>query len=469
MAKEGDTSTEMRVCAVPGIYPCAGCDGREDPTFGTDIEPGNGICIGSDCADVNMWAEAAQANEATHKVIVPGAGNDPLSSEEIRAFLQKPIPPGAIAGCTAGAVPLEPEKTEEEKAAEAAELARLTEQLAQRGAVQRQRAAQQSEENLLRAIQNDEAWLDNRTGDYYYNEEDAVQGALQAIGQSNPNLSSYEAVQLVSLLGPGGRRVGVPAPIPTRVPAQQATTPGVKVKTKTKRKTKSRETEFEVVNPSDDEIIAVYKTRRGAENRAAKNSDLGHFVREVPIREREPSRKTPSARSTEFEVFDPESGDVIGVYKTRRGAQLRSRRNIERGIPPLILYNIREITARTSTTSRRRKTKSKSVRRKSKSKTRRKKSKSVRRKSKSKPRRRKSKSVRRKSKSKTRRKKSKSVRRKSKSKPRRRKSKSVRRKSKSVRRKSKSVRRKSKSVRRKSKSKPRRRKSKSKPRRRNYY
>ena len=399
MAKESDPATEMRVCAVPGIYPCAGCDNREDPTFGTEIEPGNGICIGSDCADVSLWADAADANEATHKVIVPGAGNNALSADEIRAFLLNPVPEGAQDGCAVGAVPLEPEKTEEEKAAEAAELARLTEQLVQQAAAQRQRATQQSEDTLLRAIQNDEAWLDNRTGDYYLSQEDAVEGALKAIGRSLPGLTSYEAVQMVSILGPGGRQIGtavsaVPQQRPEQPPRQEPTRTGsgVKVKTK-KKKTKTRETEFEVVDPEGDEVIAVYKTRRGAENRAAKNASFGHYVREVPIRERERTPQSRKAiRTTEFEVVDPEGDEVIAVYKTRRGAEIRAARNTGLG------HYVREIPARsvthkTKTRSRRRKTKTKSRRRKTKTKSRRRKTKtkSRRRKTKTKSRRRKAK------------------------------------------------------------------------------
>ncbi len=445
---ETDTNppNEVRVCAVPGIYPCAGCDGREDPTFGTEIEPGNGICIGSDCADVSLWADAADANEGTHRVIVPGAGNNALSADEIRAFLQNPVPDGAQDGCIAGAVPLAPEKTEEEKAAEAAELARLTQQLAQRAAAHRQRAAQQSEDVLLQAIQNDEAWLDNRSGDYYLSQEEAIEGALKAIGREYPNLSSYEALQMVSIVGPRGNRIGAAAPsAPPQQPPREPPSTVPPTKVKTKRKTKSRETEFEVLDPTRDEVIAVYKTRRGAENRAAKNASFGHYVREVPIRERDhrpQSRKATPTRTIEFEVFHPVSGETIAIYKTRRGAENRIGRDPE--------YHVREVPAgsvkvkaksksRKTKTKSRRKTKTKSRRRKTKTKSRRRKTKtkSRRRKTKTKSRRRKTKSRRRKTKTKSRRRKTKtkSRRRKTKTKSRRRKTKtkSRRRGSSSVR------------------------------------
>ena len=403
MAKETNPHSELRVCSVPGIYPCEGCDGREDPTFGTTIEPGNGVCIGSDCADVSLWADAADANDATHRVIVPGAGNNALSAGEIRAFLQNPVPESAQSGCIAGAVPLEPEKTEEQKAAEAAELARLTGRLAQEGAEQRQRAARQSEETMLRAIQNDEAWMDNRTGDYYLSEEEAVEGALKAIGRADPNLSSAEAMQLLSILGPRGRQIGVILSTTSQpVSHQYSHTSNAKTKTKTKRKTKSRETEFEVIDPEGDALIAVYKTRRGAENRAARNSERGHYVREVPIRERESrsqSRKATSPRSTEFVVFDPDSNETIAVYKTRRGAQNRLIREESQ-------YSIREIPTgtvkvKTKSKSRTRKAKTKSKRR-AKTKSRRRKTKS-RRKTKTKSRRRMKTKSRRRMKTKSRR------------------------------------------------------------------
>ena len=445
MAREhGDDApaTELEVCAVPGIYPCDGCEGREDPTFGTEITPGNGVCIGSDCADVSLWAHAADSNEATHSVIVPGAGNVAKSADEIRAFLRNPVPEGAQAGCVAGAAPAPAAKTDAEKAADAAEIERYKAQLARQGAAQKQRADRQSQDTLLNAIQNDEAWLDNRTGDYYLSQDDAVAGALKALGREHPQLTSYEAVQMVSLTGPRGQRIGPPVssgpprnPLPTS--AERTKVKNTNRKNKTK---KTKTTEFEVFDPDRDEIIAVYKTRRGAENRALKHASQGYHVREVPIRDRErtplkrKSRTKKKIANVGYVVYNTVTSQVEASYKTRRGAEIRAQREndksrilTERGMESPGSFDIREVQLRhkTKTKSRRRRTKTKSRRRKTKSK-------SMRRKTKTKSRRRKTKSRRRKTKS--RRRKTKSRRRKTKTKSRRRKTKSRRRKLKSRKR-----------------------------------
>ena len=166
----------LEVCASPGIYRCEGCDGREDEIIGTDIGPGDGICVQKQCTDIENWKRAARDTPAGYDpergyrrvtgATIPGLV-ERQSEEQIEAFRTVDPPAEAVAGCVAGAVPIEEEDAEQRarEEAEARENLRRQQIERQRAAVEQARVAE--EEALLQAIADGTAWQNLNTGMMY--------------------------------------------------------------------------------------------------------------------------------------------------------------------------------------------------------------------------------------------------------------------------------------------------------------
>ena len=506
----------LEVCASPGIYRCEGCDGREDEIIGTEIGPGDGICVQKQCADIENWKRAARdtpvgyvGSRRVTGATIPGLV-ERQSEAQIEAFRAVAPPPEAVAGCAAGAVPIEEEDSEQQAREEAEAREVLRRQQVERGRASADQARAAEEEALLQAVADGTAWQLVNTG-MMYSSIESLSLAMYIEVRDHPAITelTIETPEVRTNGFPTSERItmsymdaaqlhaqhwvneGHPSerlssgwmfkvferqyflvrwPHPTHVSSNMSLMRiaqyGQPVERQVVKKTKRAQAKVYggIGYPNRrrytlEQMLLPYTGNTAATRELAQQLVDEGVIAATDVDEDDPRVLLENAvawmeDNPDAEIlirispkFKNQSGMIItGPYRT--GTKKSKTKSLKS----------KSRRRKTKSKSRRRKSKSKSRRRKSKSKSRRRKSKSKsgRRKPKSKSRRRKTKSRRRKSASKSR-------RRKSKSKSRRKTTKSSRRKSKSKSRKRKS---KSKSRRRKSKSKSRRRKSKSKSRRR---